>query len=412
MPDPTKKIINNPAASLYPPKNRKQVITTTVRGSDARGNYTDTNTNQAADMYPGSGPSRQRPVNAWFNSLTPAQKQAHNAAQRAKQAINVPGAATTSRVYDPSTKTNIAAPPSLPPPVAKRYWTAAGVPMTFGGHTDIGTSTDPAAMLAGFEKNRVDRMTPQGVNNTYETRAFTDKENILWDNRKINVESNPIGKDTTGRGARHDKLLFAMEQAKIKTQNRFANRPVRMKASGGTMTYKTAPVVVSKKGSKLSSGCGCGDDKMQQGGPVESSSYQTAKGSVMGATSSMIKQSKDKKSMEDMKKKPAGQSSSSVPRFGMGTKKVMQQGGEVSSDKFKSKVAMGKPKQSYQESKYNNAKSRSEEAKQGKPGYSPGKSASVKMAQDGKQVGHRRTMYADGGNIPQIDEESPIRYRR
>jgi hypothetical protein len=33
------------------------------------------------------------------------------------------------------------------------------------------------------------------------------------------------------------------------------------------------------------------------------------------------------------------------------------------------------------------------------------------MPQPGKQVGRRRTMYADGGNIPQIDEESPIRYR-
>jgi hypothetical protein len=32
------------------------------------------------------------------------------------------------------------------------------------------------------------------------------------------------------------------------------------------------------------------------------------------------------------------------------------------------------------------------------------------MPQPGKQ-GRRRTMYADGGNIPQIDE-SPIRYRR
>jgi hypothetical protein len=30
------------------------------------------------------------------------------------------------------------------------------------------------------------------------------------------------------------------------------------------------------------------------------------------------------------------------------------------------------------------------------------------MPQPGKQVGRRRTMYADGGNIPQIDEESPL----
>jgi hypothetical protein len=44
-----------------------------------------------------------------------------------------------------------------------------------------------------------------------------------------------------------------------------------MRASGGTMT-QTAPVVVSKRGSKLSLGCGCGERQMQQGGPVESSS--------------------------------------------------------------------------------------------------------------------------------------------
>jgi hypothetical protein len=31
-----------------------------------------------------------------------------------------------------------------------------------------------------------------------------------------------------------------------------------------------------------------------------------------------------------------------------------------------------------------------------------------RMPQPGKQVGRRRTMYADGGNIPQIDEESPL----
>jgi hypothetical protein len=30
------------------------------------------------------------------------------------------------------------------------------------------------------------------------------------------------------------------------------------------------------------------------------------------------------------------------------------------------------------------------------------------MPQPGKQVGRRRTMYADGGNIPQIDEEVPL----
>jgi hypothetical protein len=43
-----------------------------------------------------------------------------------------------------------------------------------------------------------------------------------------------------------------------------------------------------------SSGCGCGDSKMQEGGPVTSMSMQTAKGSMMGATTAMMKQRKDK----------------------------------------------------------------------------------------------------------------------
>jgi hypothetical protein len=47
MPDPTKNIINNPAASL-PPK-QKAGNHNYSKGKD-RGNYTDTNTNQAVDM--------------------------------------------------------------------------------------------------------------------------------------------------------------------------------------------------------------------------------------------------------------------------------------------------------------------------------------------------------------------------
>jgi hypothetical protein len=42
-----------------------------------------------------------------------------------------------------------------------------------------------------------------------------------------------------------------------------------------------------------SSGWICGDSKMQ-GGPVTSMSMQTAKGSMMGATTAMMKQRKDK----------------------------------------------------------------------------------------------------------------------
>jgi hypothetical protein len=50
-----------------------------------------------------------------------------------------------------------------------------------------------------------------------------------------------------------------------------------------------------------------------------------------------------------------------------------------------------------------------QEAREEPESYKP--AAGARMPQPGKQVGRRHTMYADGG-IPQIDEESPIRYRR
>jgi hypothetical protein len=87
--------------------------------------------------------------------------------------------------------------------------------------------------------------------------------------------------------------------------------------------------------------------------------------------------------------------------------KVMQDGGPVTPKpnavKYKvpltTKKASGKTNSSEQEEPEGNQKS-----------YKP--AAGARMPQPGKQVGRRRTMYADGGNIPQIDEESPIRYRR
>jgi hypothetical protein len=79
-----------------------------------------------------------------------------------------------------------------------------------------------------------------------------------------------------------------------------------------------------------SSGCGCGDSKMQEGGPVTSMSMQTAKGSMMGATAAMMKKDKVKASSGT---KTLGTISnmgmSSTPKYGMGTKKVMQDGGPV-----------------------------------------------------------------------------------
>jgi hypothetical protein len=44
----------------------------------------------------------------------------------------------------------------------------------------------------------------------------------------------------------------------------------------------------------MATGCGCGDSKMQEGGPVTSMSMQTAKGSMMGATTAMMKRRQSK----------------------------------------------------------------------------------------------------------------------
>jgi hypothetical protein len=48
---------------------------------------------------------------------------------------------------------------------------------------------------------------------------------------------------------------------------------------------QTSSIATRKAGGTMmaskSSGCGCGDSKMQEGGPVTSMSMQTAKGSMM-----------------------------------------------------------------------------------------------------------------------------------
>jgi hypothetical protein len=66
----------------------------------------------------------------------------------------------------------------------------------------------------------------------------------------------------------------------------------------------------------------CGDSKMQEGGPVTSMSMQTAKGSMMGATTAMMRKDKVKASSGT---KTLGTISnmgmSSTPKYGMGTKK-------------------------------------------------------------------------------------------
>jgi hypothetical protein len=68
------------------------------------------------------------------------------------------------------------------------------------------------------------------------------------------------------------------------------NSPVKEEFQTSSATRKAGGTMMASK----SSGCGCGDSKMQEGGPVTSMSMQTAKGSMMGATTAMMKQRKDK----------------------------------------------------------------------------------------------------------------------
>jgi hypothetical protein len=96
---------------------------------------------------------------------------------------------------------------------------------------------------------------------------------------KLNNSDNPIGRDT-GR-AMQQKIMLASMNSPVKGRV-IQTSSIATRKAGGTM-------MASK-----SSGCGCGDSKMQEGGPVTSMSMQTAKGSMMGATTAMMKQRKTK----------------------------------------------------------------------------------------------------------------------
>jgi hypothetical protein len=97
------------------------------------------------------------------------------------------------------------------------------------------------------------------------------------------------------------------------------NSPVKRRVIQTSIaTRKAGGTMMASK----SSGCGCGD-KMQEGGPVTSMSMQTAKGSMMGATTAMMKQRKDKVKASSGTKTLGTISNmgmSSTPKYGMGTK--------------------------------------------------------------------------------------------
>jgi hypothetical protein len=93
---------------------------------------------------------------------------------------------------------------------------------------------------------------------------------------------------------------------------------------------------------------------------------------------------------------------SSTPKYGMGTKKVMQDGGPVTPKpnavKYKVPLLLRKlPERLIHLSKKSQRGTRN-----------PKPAAGARMPQPKQGT----PSYYDGGNIPQIDEESPIRYRR
>lgn len=205
--------------------NRNPVVTSTVKGKDKKGSYTDTNISQEDDTYKGT-PSSKKPkhtANAWFNGLSQAQKDAHNKAVREKEAkelaaakpdVVVPGNKSTNRVYDPE-------PTSVPKKkIMVRKWTREEVKQPFGSHTSSGTTNDDKIVASGYAKNKIDVTNPASKNNTYEARDFTDKETKLWERGRLSESDNPIGKDTIGRGAKLDKKLAILEEYDAKKKAR------------------------------------------------------------------------------------------------------------------------------------------------------------------------------------------------
>lgn len=352
---------NNPLAKLNPPKNRKPVNTSVIRGVDKRGSFTDTNVSQADDLYPGASAASagKRPVNAWWNSLTPAQKAAHNIKKRVEleastPAVTVPGYKTSNRVYDPVKEA-----------AQKRmHWTAENTNMTFGGRTVRGITSDPKEIASGYAKVKADSFSPNGKDNTYEARPFTDKETLLWNSNKMGPSANPIGRDTIGRGARQDKMIALMNSKKPSSMMQ-PTSPVVSREKGGVIVngkiMRPKPVIVAK-GAKIvhksgDGGCGCGGDMMQKGGPV----------GRVGRGSSNIRPSSAKTRVESS----------------FTTKKRLDE--EAKSGK-KSDGDSNPKGATYMKSK--------EETMPAKPVT---------------KTNTTRRVFAAGGEVPNIDEESPIR---
>ena len=383
MIDPKKKI-SNPAADLIPAVNRKPVIKTTVRGSDAKGSYTDTNTNQADDSYPGKKPTHT--ANSWYNGLSQAQKNSHNTAQRAKDsaaasAITVKGASSTSRVYDPA-KTAKPAPAVRPAPVTR--WTSQTTVMPFGSHSTRGITSDDEVIAAGNRKNAVDIKGVDSNKNTFSSRPYSSVENKLDKIGQLRLSDNPYSsKDTTGRGAGLNARLMEAEMKRAKFG-------MAKKEEGGKMpmrsmkNMKSKAVVVTKKGK--SSDCGCdGAGKMQMGGalaPDQVAQARAALAKSTALTSARIFPSKAKIQ------------SGQIP---MEMGKTLTRGAAL--EMMQKRRAQPNFNSSSQKSgPFGDNAFRAEQVIRNASSVPYGTKAAAPM-------------FSRGGGVPDIDEESPIRYR-
>lgn len=377
MIDPKKKI-SNPAADLIPAVNRKPVIKTTVRGSDAKGSYTDTNTNQADDSYPGKKPTHT--ANSWYNGLSQAQKNSHNTAQRAKDsaaasAITVKGASSTSRVYDPA-KTAKPAPAVRPAPVTR--WTSETTVMPFGSHSTRGITSDDEVIAAGNRKNAVDIKGVDSNKNTFSSRPYSSVENKLDKIGQLRLSDNPYSsKDTTGRGAGLNARLMEAEMKRAKFG-------MAKKEEGGKMpmrsmkNMKSKAVVVTKKGK--SSDCGCdGAGKMQTGGSLTTTPMAPI---LPKPAASMIFPSKAKMQVNPLQME-MGKTLTRGAALEMMQKRRAQPNFNSSSQKS---------------GPFGDNAFRAEQVIRNASSVPYGTKAAAPM-------------FSRGGGVPDIDEESPIRYR-
>jgi hypothetical protein len=105
------------------------------------------------------------------------------------------------------------------------------------------------------------------------------------------------------------------------------NSPVKEELSDLINSYKEKQIGTMM--ASKSSGCGCGDSKCKKADLLQVCQCKTAKGSMMGATADETKKRDKVKASSGTKTLGtiSNMGMSSTPKYGMGTKKVMQDGG-------------------------------------------------------------------------------------